>query len=276
MNQRAIQLLFTPELPQGHPRLKHLYEKAKSDFWNETTDIDWDRGITLPTEHKKALARLLSITYYGERAALTIASQLVATVNDEEARQVLACQVIEEAKHVGAFQKLIPLLGEIAPPSFFARKLLTDLVKTEDVAEKMVGMHLFVENIANHTLSSLQKSVEDPLINDVLGYIARDEKKHTAIATLYLPELLKDLSAYGATRLKAKQAKWVMLGLGMVWDGYEASRVLGIDLASAGQKALKDHYRLLERMSSTKGLLDIPGFEKIIEQVGKWATPSSP
>ena len=174
MDAQAIQLLFTQEIPEGHPRLRHLYEKAKGDFWNETTDINWDQPCTLSAEEKTALARLLSITYYGERAALTIASQLVATVSDEEARQVLACQVIEEAKHVGAFQRLIPMLDTIAPPSFFARQLLTDLVKTQNVVEKMVGMHLFVENIANHTLSALQKSVDDPLVNDVLGYIARD------------------------------------------------------------------------------------------------------
>ena len=273
MDQKAVDLLFTPELPNGHPRLQNLYEKAKSDFWNETTDIDWDRDITLSTAERQALARLLSITYYGERAALTIASQLVATVTDEEARQVLACQVVEEAKHVGAFQRLIPLLDNIAPPSFFARQLLTDLVKTNDVPSKMVGMHLFVENIANHTLSALQKAIHDPLVSDVLAYIARDEKKHTAIAVLYLPQLLKNLSPIAATRLKAKQAKWVMMGLGMVWDGYEPARVLGIDLGAAGQKALKDHYRLLDRMDSTRGLLDIPGFDKIIEQVGKWATP---
>ena len=273
MDQKAVDLLFTPELPNGHPRLQNLYEKAKSDFWNETTDIDWSRDITLETAERQALARLLSITYYGERAALTIASQLVATVTDEEARQVLACQVVEEAKHVGAFQRLIPLLDNIAPPSFFARQLLTDLVKTNDVPSKMVGMHLFVENIANHTLSALQKAIHDPLVSDVLAYIARDEKKHTAIAVLYLPQLLKKLSPIAATRLKAKQAKWVMMGLGMVWDGYEPARVLGIDLGAAGQKALKDHYRLLDRMDSTRGLLDIPGFDKIIEQVGKWATP---
>ena len=216
MDAQAIQLLFTQEIPEGHPRLRHLYEKAKGDFWNETTDINWDQPCTLSAEEKKALARLLSITYYGERAALTIASQLVATVSDEEARQVLACQVIEEAKHVGAFQRLIPMLDTIAPPSFFARQLLTDLVKTQNVVEKMVGMHLFVENIANHTLSALQKSVDDPLVNDVLGYIARDEKKHTAIATLYLPNLLKSSRRWALQNSKPSKPN----GLCWVWAWY--------------------------------------------------------
>ena len=62
MDAQAIQLLFTQEIPEGHPRLRHLYEKAKGDFWNETTDINWDQPCTLSIEEKKALARLLSIT----------------------------------------------------------------------------------------------------------------------------------------------------------------------------------------------------------------------
>ena len=102
--------LFEQSLPQRFPRLTSLYEKAKRDFWNETTEIDWDRPIEMEPAERRALARLLSITYYGERAALTIAGQLVATVADEEAKQALACQVVEEAKHVGVFQRLLPRL----------------------------------------------------------------------------------------------------------------------------------------------------------------------
>ena len=87
----AIDALFEPRLPDAHPRLLKVYEKAKRDFWNETTDIYWDRPIDLPEDQRQAMARLLSITYYGERAALTIAGQLVAMVPDEEAKQAIAC-----------------------------------------------------------------------------------------------------------------------------------------------------------------------------------------
>ena len=63
--------IFAVELPNRYPRLVNLYEKAKRDFWNESTEIDWDQEITLAPEQRRALAKLLSITYYGERAALT-------------------------------------------------------------------------------------------------------------------------------------------------------------------------------------------------------------
>jgi rubrerythrin len=267
--------LFEPRIPQDHPRLTSLYEKAKRDYWNESTEVDWDQPITLKQAEREALAKLLSITYYGERAALTIAAQLTAEVTNEEARKVLACQVIEEAKHVAAFQRLIPKLDRIHPPSPFAKRLLRDMIETKEMTAKFVGMHLFVENVANHTFRALGDAVDDPLVKQVLDYIARDEKKHTAIAVLYLPELLDKLPLHKVAWLEAKQLKWVIYGVGMVKDGYESARVLKIDLAAAGQRALHDHYKLRSRMSSTRGLLDIPGMDKIIDAVGHWATPHS-
>ncbi|MDP2339341.1 MAG: ferritin-like domain-containing protein [Deltaproteobacteria bacterium] len=262
--------LFEERLPDRYPKLVNLYEKAKRDFWNETTAIDWDQPTTLSPDHRVRLARLLSITYYGERAAMTIAAQLVASVPDEEARQVLSCQVIEEAKHVGAFQRLLKRLDRIHPPSYFARKLLVDLCETEEPVAKLVGMHLFVENIANHSFNALREGIDDPVVRQVLEYVARDEKKHTAIAVLYLPSLLAKLPAHKAAWLYAKQVKWLTLGLCMVKDGYEDARALNIDLASAGQKALHQHYKLRESMSSTRGLLDVPYFDKVIEAIAGW------
>ena len=271
--QAHVDDLFAQKLPDQFPKLTNLYEKAKKDFWNETSAIDWDRPLTLSTAHRECLAQVLSIIYYGERAALTISAQLVVTVPDEEARQALACQVIEEAKHVSAFRRLIEKLDVIAPPSFFAKRLLTDIIATDEPAAKIAGMHLFVENIANHTFNTLRTALDDELVCEVLDYVARDEKKHTAIAVLYLPALLERLSPAKVSWMQYKQMKWLALGLGMVKDAYPYARTLGVDLAQAGQRALRDHYRLRAQLTSTRGLIDIPGFERVIDLVGGWATP---
>lgn len=263
--------IFEERLPDRFPKLVSLYEKAKKDFWNESTAIEWERDIELDEHKRQALAQVLSITYYGERAALALAGQLVASVPDEEARNALACQVIEEAKHVAAFQRLLQKLDRIYPPSFFARRLLTDLLETKEPAFKMVGMHLFIENIANHSFHTLREHVEDPLTRQVLEYIQRDEVKHVAIGVLYAPALLDALSQTEALRLQAKQLKWLTLGMGMVKDGYGPARVLDIDLAAAGQRALKDHYRIREQLTSKRALIDIPGFDRVIDAIGHWA-----
>jgi rubrerythrin len=272
MSAAAEAALFEQRLPDRFPKLVGLYEKAKVDFWNETTAVDWDQPITLSTEKRQALAKLLSITYYGERAAMSIAAQLVAMVPDEEAKQILSCQVVEEAKHVGAFQRLLEKLDRVHPPSPFARRLLVDLMNTDDAAAKMVGMHLFVENIANHSFHALHDAVDDPLVKQVLDYVARDEKKHTAIAVLYLPSLLENMSLRRQAMLYAKQAKWLTLGMLMVKDAYKEARILEIDLAAAGQRALKQHYTLRSQMGTKSGLLDIPGFDKVIDFIASLAS----
>lgn len=268
--------IFEERLPDRFPKLVALYEKAKKDFWNESTAIDWDRDIELDEKKRQALAQVLSITYYGERAALALAGQLVASVKDEEARNALACQVVEEAKHVAAFQRLLKKLDRIYPPSFFARQLLKDLLETDDPAFKMVGMHLFIENIANHSFHTIREHIDEPLTQQVLEYIQRDEVKHVAIGVLYVPSLLEELGPTAVLRLQAKQLKWLSLGVGMVKDGYGPARTLDIDLAEAGKRALKDHYRIREQLTSKRALLDIPGFEKVIDAIGRWATPPPP
>jgi len=264
--------LFAQEVPHRFPKLQGVFEKSKRDFWNETTDVDWDQGLTLSADKRAALARVLSIIYYGERAAVIVASQLCADVPDEEAKMALAAQVMEEAKHVAVFQRLLTMLDDIAPPSMFAKRLLTDIIHTEDVAAKMIGMHMFVENIATHLFRTLRESVDEPLVQEVLEYVAKDEAKHTAIGVLYLPALLERANPAKRAWLLAKQAKWLTYGLGMVKDGYKDARILEIDLVTAGQRALRDHYKLRDQLKDTRGLLDVPGFDKVIDVVGKWAS----
>jgi hypothetical protein len=70
---------------------------------------------------------------------------------------------------------------------------------------------------------------------------------------------------------QAKQLKWLALGVGMVRDGYEDARALQIDLAAAGRKALEQHYKLREQLGTTRGLIDIPGFDRIIDLIAKMA-----
>src|SRR5436190_23986557 len=92
--------LFRADVKNDNPRLERLFEQAKQDFWNESTVIDWSRDFVLPKAQRRPLARILSIIYYGERAALEVSAQLLGMVEDEQAKFVLAAQVIEEAKHV--------------------------------------------------------------------------------------------------------------------------------------------------------------------------------
>ena len=82
----AVARLFDPGVPNENPRLERLFEQAKQDFWNESTVIDWSRDFVVPQAKRRSLARVLSIIYYGERAALEVSAQLLTMVDDEQAK----------------------------------------------------------------------------------------------------------------------------------------------------------------------------------------------
>src|SRR4051812_43649577 len=105
--------LFDPGVSNDNPRLERLFEQAKQDFWNESTVVDWSREFVVPKHQRRSLARILSIIYYGERAALEVSAQLLTMVGDEQAKFALAAQVIEEAKHVSVFRRVLTKLDEI-------------------------------------------------------------------------------------------------------------------------------------------------------------------
>jgi rubrerythrin len=246
--------LFDPHVPAANPRLERLFEQAKQDFWNESTVIDWSRDFTIPRHHRRPLARILSIIYYGERAALEVSAQLLTMVRDESAKFVLAAQVIEEAKHVSVFRRVLTKLDEIHPVDAWSRRLLGDLVRTKNPAAKLIGMQLIVENVANHLFHHIGQVVPDPLLKEVLGYVARDEKKHTGLAAIYLPEVLGTLSWYDVPFIKARQVFWAFCLDRTIYNHRHDADALGIDLHAAMVKGLASQEHIVEQMGTDKAI----------------------
>jgi rubrerythrin len=256
--------LFRPEIDTGQPRLERLFEQAKRDFWNDSTAIDWEQPLTLDVDERRALAKILSLIYFGERAALEVSAQLVPLVDDEAAKFVLACQVIEEAKHVSAFRKLLLKLHAITPCDPWAKRVLTDLVRTKNPVFKLVGMQLIVENIANQLFHVIAEKVEDPLIRKVLEYVGRDEKKHTGLAVIYLPKILKKLGFVEAQLLQARQVYWSFCVSNAIWNHRREADLLGIDIRSALRRGIAGQDRLVDEMGIRRGIFKSKFLEGLV------------
>jgi rubrerythrin len=246
--------LFDPNVTDDHPRLQRLFEQAKKDFWNEATVVDWSRDFTLPQTQRRPLARVLSIIYYGERAALEVSAQLVSMVDDEQAKFVLAAQVIEEAKHVSVFRRVLQKLDDIHPADPWSRLVLGDLVRTKNAAAKLIGMQLIVENLANHLFVHIGNAVPDPLLKEILTYVARDEKKHTGLAAIYLPTILPKVGALDLPFIKARQLFWSFCLDRTIYNHRHDADALGIDLYGAMIKGLESQERLVEQMGTRRGI----------------------
>ncbi len=255
--------LFRPETSNDFPRLERLFEMAKKDFWNESTVIDWDRPLELPTAMRAPLAKVLSTVYYGERAALEVASQLIPMVKDEQCKFALAAQVIEEAKHVSVFRRLISKLDHIYPANFWSRQVLADLVRTRSAVAKLIGMQLIVENFANHLFHVLRVAIPDPHVKEVLHYVERDEKKHTGLAAIYLPSVLRDLRPWDIPYIKAKQMYWGFCLERTTYAHRHEAAALGIDLYEAMVKVLEAQDKIVSEMGTRRGIWKSRTLERI-------------
>jgi rubrerythrin len=246
--------LFDPHVANDHPRLERLFEMAKQDFWNDSTVVDWTRDFQMPKEMRRPLARILSIIYYGERAALEVSAQLIGMVDDEQAKFALAAQVIEEAKHVSAFRRVLSKLDDVHPADPWSRRLLSDLVMTKNRVAKLIGMQLIVENLANHLFQHIGRAVPDPLLNELLGYIARDEKKHTGLAALYLPFVLPKAGFVELQLIKAKQVYWSFCLDKTIYNHRFDADALGIDLYAAMIQGIEAQERLVDQIGTRRGI----------------------
>jgi rubrerythrin len=250
----SLDTLFRSDAPNDFPRLERLFEMAKQDFWNESTVIDWSRPLELAPELRAPLARILSVVYYGERAALEVASQLVTMVDDEQCKFALAAQVIEEAKHVSVFRRLLGKVDRIYPVNAWSRRVLSDLVRCQNAPAKLIGMQLIVENFANHLFHDLGRAIPDPHVKEVLSYVERDEKKHTGLAAIYLPKVLRELRPWQIPYLKAKQMYWGFCLERTTYEHRHDAAALGIDLYEAMKRVLGSQERIVGELGTRRGI----------------------
>src|SRR5260370_39163425 len=115
------------------PDLRRLYENAKRDQWNASTDVDWttsvdlERGIfadelidghgtpTLERLAPRDFQRLnvefscwrLSQLLHGEEGAMLACSQLAGMVPGNDAKFFQATQVVDEARHTEVLSRYL-------------------------------------------------------------------------------------------------------------------------------------------------------------------------
>jgi hypothetical protein len=201
--------------------LRDLYEKAKREQWNATTQLAWDtevdpeRGI-LPDQlnplngyapyeklDKKERARLrhaqvalqLSQFLHGEQGALIVASQLVGGVPWIEAKYYAGTQTMDEARHVEVFSRYVREKLEWEWPITPSLKELLDATIQDSRWDfKYLGMQIIIEGLAMAAFGNLYQVTSEPLLKDLIHNVMRDESRHVAFGVLSLRDHYKDMA----------------------------------------------------------------------------------
>jgi len=212
---------FNWEYEGGNEALLRLYEKGKDLQWNTTTRIDWsqdldpenpqglpDESIAIfgsPTWNKldsKEKANLrrhvqswqLSQFLHGEQGALICTAKIVQQVPSVEAKYYAATQVIDEARHVESYSRLLHEKFELAYPITPTLKSLLDNILSDSRWDMTyLGMQMLIEGLALAAFASIRDQASNTLAASVNAYVMQDEARHVAFGRLalrdYYPQL---------------------------------------------------------------------------------------
>ncbi len=155
-----LPLDFIPELQTAVA--DRLDEPQKVAFANESTR--WS----------------LSNILHGEQGALNLSSSLCDLFLDPGAQEYAANQVREEARHVRGFSNYMVSRfgGDVLPVADTVGNLLKELVATDVIYKKLVGMQMLVEGVAMGAFATLHVKSRDPVLRRLCQLTMTDEAFH--------------------------------------------------------------------------------------------------
>ena len=213
--------VFEWEYENGREALLKLYEKGKNLQWNTNTRIDWSQDLDpenpqeLPdeaiaifgsdvwnrlTKQEKANVRrhdqawTLSQFLHGEQGALICTAKIVQQVPSVDAKYYAATQVMDEARHVETYSRLLhekfDLAYPISPP---LKRLLNDVLSDSRWDMTYLGMQVLIEGLALAAFADIRDNAQNSLAAAVNAYVMQDEARHVAFGRLalrdYYPQL---------------------------------------------------------------------------------------
>src|SRR5215469_3543990 len=210
---------FKWEYEDGVDALRKLYEKGKNLQWNTNTRIDWSQNLDpeeLPDEsiaifgsdmwnrmtagekanlRRHVQAWQLSQFLHGEQGALICTAKIVQQVPNVDAKFYAATQVMDEARHVETYARLLHEKFELAYPiTKPLKRLLNDVLTDSRWDMTYLGMQVLIEGLALAAFAGIRDTAKNPLAAAVNAYVMQDEARHVAFGRLALREYYPHLT----------------------------------------------------------------------------------
>jgi hypothetical protein len=202
--------------------LRALYEKAKREQWNATTQLDWTldvdpegdvlddhinpnvallrdsdiwRRMTLKEQQQlrhETLAWNLSQFLHGEQLAIFVAGQLAASVPWIDAKLYGATQVMDEARHSEVFYRYLHDKVEREYALSDTTRGIFEYILSESRWDiKYLGLQVILEGLAMGLFTRMYQAAKEPLLKELLHFVRQDEARHFAFGVLSLRNYYK-------------------------------------------------------------------------------------
>ncbi|HZB93945.1 MAG TPA: ferritin-like domain-containing protein [Stellaceae bacterium] len=215
------QTAFRWEYDDGRAELLALYDKGKRQQWDAGRRIDWSQQLDaenpmlLPDEtislhgsplwnklspqqiveyRRRSQAWQISQFLHGEQGALICTAKIVQQVEKLDAKFYAATQVIDEARHVEAYSRLLhEKFNLVFPINAQLQGLLADVIEHREWDFTYLGMQVVIEGLALASFQSIRDKAGNSLAAQVNAYVMQDEARHVAFGRLalrdYYPQL---------------------------------------------------------------------------------------
>jgi P-aminobenzoate N-oxygenase AurF len=271
----ASEIQFNWEYDDGSAALLGLYEKGKKQQWDASTRLDWslelnpdnpmelkDEAISIyDTDYWRKMtdkerswlrrnlqANSISQFTHGEQGALIATAKIVATVPDMNAKFYAATQVMDEARHVEAYKRLLHEKFELAYPINPALKTLLEQTLSDRRWDMTyLGMQVLIEGLALAAFQAIRDKSGNTLAGAVNAYVMQDEARHVSFGRLALRDYYPQLSQAE----RDEREEFVVEALYFMRDRFNQSEVW--DRLGLPASVLDDIHYNSKQMNSFRG-----------------------
>ncbi|HEX5611908.1 MAG TPA: diiron oxygenase [Burkholderiales bacterium] len=220
--QGSAETTFTWEYDAAGEDLLKLYAKGKQQQWDADKRIDWSLDVdpddpmqmddsVIPlygtplwnrmSEKERSELRYhsqvfnLSQFLHGEQGALICAARIVQDVPRIESKFYAATQVMDEARHVEAYRRLLTEKFRFVYPISKPLKTLIEQALTDKRWDfTYLGMQVLIEGLALVAFQRIRDYSKNPLCQAINAYVMQDEARHVAFGRLALRDYYPHLT----------------------------------------------------------------------------------
>ncbi|MEO6028529.1 MAG: ferritin-like domain-containing protein [Candidatus Binatia bacterium] len=246
---QSFDTAFTWEYDDGRDKLLNLYRKGKKLQWDAAERIDWSQDLDpenpagLPdhlipvygsdiwntmtrTEHARLRTHFqawqLSQFLHGEQGALVCTAKIVQQVPSIDAKFYAATQVVDEARHVEAYSRLLHEKFDLVYPiNPHLKSLLDDTLGDSRWDFTYLGMQVLIEGVALAAFGVIRDQAANPLAQSVTAYVMQDEARHVAFGRIALRDYYPQLTE----KERDEREEFIVEGCYLLRDRFLAEEV---------------------------------------------------
>jgi hypothetical protein len=287
---QAFDARFNWDYDDGRETMMQLYRRGVEMQWNAETRIDWTQELdeenpeqlpdamlpiagmprfeAMSTKEKAQVRRhfqawQVSQFMQGEQGALICAAKIVTQVPDADSKFYAATQVVDEARHVESYKRLLEKFGvayAMTPP---LQELIDQVLRDSRWDMTYLGMQVVIEGLALAAFQQIRDHAQNPLAAAVNAYVMQDESRHVAFGRLALRDYYPQLTQ--AERNEREEflveACYLMRDR---FDAVEVWRTLGLDPAECAQHMYDSGFMQAFRSSLFTRIVPI------VKDIGLW------